>query len=73
MFILRALAYLQIIRLADGKLRTVEQVSTEDLVQSAEATPGVQLDSSRVLRLEPAHQSHAILITFAVASSKQEV
>ncbi|XP_022652272.1 ataxin-1-like isoform X2 [Varroa destructor] len=62
-----------IIRLADGKLRTVEQVSTEDLVQSAEATPGVQLDSSRVLRLEPAHQSHAILITFAVASSKQEV
>ncbi|OQR72205.1 hypothetical protein BIW11_10534 [Tropilaelaps mercedesae] len=62
-----------VIRLADGKLRTVEQVSTEDLVQSAESTPGVQIDSSRVLRLEPAHQPHAILITFAVTSSKQEV
>ena len=61
------------IRLGDGNLRTVEQVTTEDLIKSAEVTPGVQLDSSKIIRMEAASQAHAVLITFAVTSSKQEV
>ncbi|XP_003741399.1 ataxin-1 [Galendromus occidentalis] len=62
-----------VIRLGDGNLRTVEQVTTDDLIKSAEATPGVRLDSSKILRMEAASQAHAVLITFAVTSSKQEV
>ena len=61
------------IRLGDGNLRTVEQVTTEDLIKSAEATPGVRLDSAKIVRMEAASQTHAVLITFSVASSKQDV
>ncbi|XP_068603508.1 ataxin-1a [Brachionichthys hirsutus] len=46
-----------IIQLADGELKRVEDLKTEDFIQSAEITGELKIDSSTVERIEGSHAS----------------
>ena len=62
-----------IIQLANGELRRVEDLRTEDFVQSAELTEGLKIDSSTVLRVEEDHSRGVAHIGFLVGEQKAQV
>ena len=58
-----------LIQLADGRLKRVENLVTEDFLRSAESSPDVRIDNSCVVRMEPGaggSDSPTVLITFSV-------
>ncbi|XP_052002811.1 ataxin-1-like [Xyrauchen texanus] len=62
-----------IIQMADGELKRVEDLQTEDFVQSAEVSGELKLDSSTVERIEFSHSPNAVIIQFSVGENKAQV
>ncbi|TRY94652.1 hypothetical protein DNTS_021561 [Danionella cerebrum] len=62
-----------IIQLADGELKRVEDLRTEDFVQSAEVSGELKIDSSTVERIECSPTPNAVIIQFSVGENKAQV
>ncbi|KAM6968068.1 ataxin-1-like [Aplochiton taeniatus] len=62
-----------IIQLADGELKRVEDLRTEDFIQSAEISSELKIDSSTVERIDCGQSPNAVLIQFAVGELKAQV
>jgi hypothetical protein len=69
-----------LIQLADGSLKRVEDLETEDFLRSAEASSDVRIDRSTVVQLDrrpPSSgslgQSPSVLLTFSVGRSRVQV
>uniref|UniRef100_A0A8C6S3B4 Ataxin 1a n=1 Tax=Neogobius melanostomus TaxID=47308 RepID=A0A8C6S3B4_9GOBI len=63
-----------IIQLADGELKRVEDLKTEDFIQSAEISSELKIDSSTVERIEDSHTSpNLALVQFAVGEHRSQV
>ncbi|XP_056617932.1 LOW QUALITY PROTEIN: ataxin-1 [Triplophysa dalaica] len=62
-----------IIQLADGELKRVEDLRTEDFVQSAEVSGELKIDSSTVERIECSRTPNAVFIQFSVGENKAQV
>ncbi|KAG7279534.1 hypothetical protein CRUP_034635 [Coryphaenoides rupestris] len=62
-----------IIQLADGELKRVEDLKTEDFIQSAEISSELKIDSSTVERIDNGQTPNAVLIQFAVGELKAQV
>ncbi|KPP72108.1 ataxin-1-like [Scleropages formosus] len=62
-----------IIQLADGKLKRVEDLKTEDFIQSAEISSELKIDSSTVERIEGSQTPNSAIIQFAVGEHKAQV
>ncbi|XP_055066015.2 ataxin-1 [Misgurnus anguillicaudatus] len=62
-----------IIQLADGELKRVEDLRTEDFVQSAEVSGELKIDSSTVERIECSRSPNAVIIQFSVGENKAQV
>ncbi|XDV40272.1 hypothetical protein PO909_009390 [Leuciscus waleckii] len=62
-----------IIQLADGELKRVEDLRTEDFVQSAEVSGELKIDSSTVERIECSRTPNAVIIQFSVGENKAQV
>lgn len=60
------------VQLADGSLRRVEEMTTNDFLSSVEATPDLAVDESRVIRIQEkgANPGHAF-ITLEVGRKKK--
>ncbi|KAG7251217.1 hypothetical protein CRUP_037875, partial [Coryphaenoides rupestris] len=61
-----------IIQLADGELKRVEDLKTEDFIQSAEISSELKIDSSTVERIDNGQTPNAVLIQFAVGELKAQ-
>ena len=62
-----------IIQLADGELKRVEDLKTEDFIQSAEISSELKIDSSTVERIDDGQTPNAVVIQFAVGELKAQV
>ncbi|XP_017281819.1 ataxin-1a [Kryptolebias marmoratus] len=63
-----------IIQLADGELKRVEDLKTDDFIQSAEISSDLKIDSSTVVRIEGSHASHnCAVVQFAVGEHRTQV
>lgn len=62
-----------IIQLADGELKRVEELKTEDFIQSAEISSELKIDSSTVERIESSHTPNSAIIQFAVGEHRSQV
>ncbi|XP_066529905.1 ataxin-1a [Hoplias malabaricus] len=62
-----------IIQLADGELKRVEDLKTEDFIQSAEISSELKIDSSTVERIDSSHTSNFAIIQFAVGEHRSQV
>lgn len=62
-----------IIQLADGELKRVEDLKTEDFIQSAEISNELKIDSSTVERIDSGQTPNAVLIQFSVGELKAQV
>uniref|UniRef100_A0A3B5MPS2 AXH domain-containing protein n=1 Tax=Xiphophorus couchianus TaxID=32473 RepID=A0A3B5MPS2_9TELE len=62
-----------IIQLADGELKRVEDLKTEDFIQSAEISSELKIDSSTVERIDCGQSPNAVLIQFSVGELKAQV
>ncbi|XP_038626866.1 ataxin-1 [Tachyglossus aculeatus] len=62
-----------IIQLADGELKKVEELRTEDFIQSAEISSDLKIDSSTVERIEDGPRPGIALIQFAVGEHRAQV
>uniref|UniRef100_A0A668ARH7 Ataxin 1 n=1 Tax=Myripristis murdjan TaxID=586833 RepID=A0A668ARH7_9TELE len=62
-----------IIQLADGELKRVEDLKTEDFIQSAEISSELKIDSSTVERIDSGKTPNAVVIQFAVGELKAQV
>ncbi|XP_067304762.1 ataxin-1 [Pseudorasbora parva] len=62
-----------IIQLADGELKRVEDLRTEDFVQSAEVSGELKIDSSTVERIDCSRTPNAVIIQFSVGENKAQV
>ncbi len=62
-----------IIQLADGELKRVEDLKTEDFIQSAEISNELMIDSSTVERIDSSHTSNSAIIQFAVGEHHSQV
>lgn len=62
-----------IIQLADGELKRVEDLKTEDFIQSAEISSELKIDSSTVERIDSGQSPNAVLIQFSVGELKAQV
>lgn len=63
-----------IIQLADGELKRVEDLKTEDFIQSAEISSDLKIDSSTVERIEGSHTSpNFALVQFSVGEQRAQV
>ncbi|XP_020386075.2 ataxin-1 [Rhincodon typus] len=62
-----------IIQLANGELKRVEDLKTEDFIQSAEISSNLKIDSSTVERVEGSHNSSFALLQFAVGEHRTQV
>ncbi|XP_071771976.2 ataxin-1-like [Centroberyx gerrardi] len=62
-----------IIQLADGELKRVEDLKTEDFIQSAEISSELKIDSSTVERIDSGQTPNAVVIQFAVGELKAQV
>lgn len=61
-----------LIQLANGDLRRVEDVTTEELVTSAERCPAFRLDPSTVVRIEE-NMNGTVLLTLSYGENKKTV
>lgn len=62
-----------IIQLAGGELKRVEDLKTEDFIQSAEISSELKIDSSTVERIESSHTPNSAIIQFAVGEHRSQV
>ncbi|XP_043933858.1 ataxin-1 [Protopterus annectens] len=62
-----------IIQLANGELKKVEDLKTEDFIQSAEISNELKIDSSTVERIEESHNPGFAVIQFAVGEHRTQV
>ncbi|XP_012885921.1 PREDICTED: ataxin-1 [Dipodomys ordii] len=62
-----------IIQLANGELKKVEDLKTEDFIQSAEISNELKIDSSTVERIEDSHSPGVAVIQFAVGEHRAQV
>lgn len=63
-----------IIQLADGELKRVEDLKTEDFIQSAEISGDLKIDSSTVERIEGSHSSpNVAVVQFSVGEHRAQV
>lgn len=63
-----------IIQLADGELKRVEDLKTEDFIQSAEISSELKIDSSTVERIEGSHtSSNFAVVQFSVGEHRSQV
>ncbi|XP_061677255.1 ataxin-1-like isoform X1 [Syngnathoides biaculeatus] len=62
-----------IIQLADGELKRVEDLKTEDFIQSAEISSELKIDSSTVERIDSGQNPNAVVIQFSVGELKAQV
>ncbi|XP_031152107.1 ataxin-1a [Sander lucioperca] len=63
-----------IIQLADGELKRVEDLKTEDFIQSAEISTELKIDSSTVERIEGSHTSpNFAVVQFSVGEHRAQV
>lgn len=62
-----------IIQLADGELKRVEDLKTEDFIQSAEISSELKIDSSTVERIDSGQSPNAVIIQFSVGELKAQV
>lgn len=62
-----------IIQLADGELKRVEDLKTEDFIQSAEISSELKIDSSTVERIDNGQNPNAVVIQFSVGELKAQV
>ncbi|XP_007900806.1 ataxin-1a [Callorhinchus milii] len=62
-----------IIQLANGELKRVEDLKTEDFIQSAEISSDLKIDSSTVERVEAGHNSGFAVLQFAVGEHRTQV
>ncbi|NXD97235.1 ATX1 protein, partial [Chaetorhynchus papuensis] len=62
-----------IIQLANGELKKVEDLKTEDFIQSAEISNDLKIDSSTVERIEDSHSPGIAVIQFAVGEHRAQV
>lgn len=63
-----------IIQLADGELKRVEDLKTDDFIQSAEISSDLKIDSSTVVRIEGSHDSpNSAVVQFAVGEHRTQV
>ncbi|XP_038070385.1 ataxin-1-like [Patiria miniata] len=62
-----------VIQLASGELKRVEDIRTEDFVQSAEMCEGLKIDSSTVVRISEHADNGVALISFLVGEHKAQV
>jgi len=54
-------------------MKKVEELKTEDFLASAQSSPDVKIDKSRVVRMEPLETSGSVLITFSVGRHQVQV
>lgn len=63
-----------IIQLADGELKRVEELKTEDFIQSAEISSDLKIDSSTVERIDGSHTSNNFaVVQFSVGEHRAQV
>lgn len=62
-----------IIQLADGELKRVEDLRTEDFLRSAEVSRELKIDSSTVERIDSSRTPDAVIIQFSVGEHKAQV
>ncbi|TTQ07457.1 Dysbindin-A [Bagarius yarrelli] len=62
-----------IIQLADGELKRVEDLKTEDFLLSAEVSTELKIDSSTVERIDSSRTPNAVIIQFSVGEHKAQV
>ena len=62
-----------LIQLSNGDLKTVENLTTEDFIQSAETSPEVRIDHSVVTALDLNLEKGTANITFSVGKQKVQV
>lgn len=62
-----------IIQLANGELKKVEDLKTEDFIQSAEISSDLKIDSSTVERIEDSPSPGVAVIQFAVGEHRAQV
>uniref|UniRef100_A0A2K6U7C4 AXH domain-containing protein n=1 Tax=Saimiri boliviensis boliviensis TaxID=39432 RepID=A0A2K6U7C4_SAIBB len=62
-----------IIQLANGELKKVEDIKTEDFIQSAEISNDLKIDSSTVERIEDSHSPGMVVIQFAVGEHRAQM
>ncbi|XP_063154998.1 ataxin-1 [Candoia aspera] len=62
-----------IIQLANGELKKVEDLKTEDFIQSAEISSDLKIDSSTVERIDDSHNPGIAMIQFAVGEHRAQV
>ncbi|KAG5856756.1 hypothetical protein ANANG_G00011250 [Anguilla anguilla] len=62
-----------IIQLADGELKRVEDLRTEDFIQSAEISGELKIDSSTVERIDGSPTPNSAIIQFSVGEHRVQV
>ncbi|XP_013778759.2 ataxin-1-like isoform X1 [Limulus polyphemus] len=62
-----------IIQLADGQLKQVEKLTTEDFIESASRSADLRIDSSTVVKIEEVVSSGSVILGFCVGNSQVQV
>ncbi|XP_071957795.1 uncharacterized protein [Antedon mediterranea] len=62
-----------VIQLASGELKRVEDLCTEDFIQSAQVTDGLRIDSSTVVRIKDVVKKSMAIISFSVGNQREQV
>jgi hypothetical protein len=62
-----------IIQLANGKVKPVEEMSTQDFIESATRSPDLCADCSEVVKMEDKIKSFSVLLSFSVGRNKVPV
>jgi hypothetical protein len=62
-----------IIQLANGELKHVEDLTTEDFIRSAEASSDLCLDSSIIVSLSPLSDRGTVMIEFSIGPQNLHV
>ena len=62
-----------VIQLADGKLRRVEDLSTDDFVKSADISPDLCLDTSTVVNLTPLPDRGTVMVELSIGKQSLRV
>ncbi|KAM8967615.1 ataxin-1 [Pelodytes ibericus] len=62
-----------IIQLANGDLKKVEDLKTEDFIQSADISNDLKIDSSTVERIENSHSPGVAVVQFSVGEHRAQV
>jgi len=61
------------IQLADGELKRVEELRTEDFVHSSDICPRLNIDSSRLVHMRQNHDNGTAILAFEVGKQLMQV